>query len=73
MRGAQIVFSVSFFCEVRNLNEKEVEVLIEEGSAYVEEYLRVGRGKHVDKESIKEIIDIYHDYLLLTNVLEVKE
>ena len=74
MRGAQTVFSVSFcVCEVKNLNEQEVKTLIEEGAAYVEEYLREGRGKHVDIESIKEVIDIYHDYLLLTNVLEVKE
>lgn len=55
------------------MDEKEVKALIEEGAAYVEQFLREGRGKHVDVEEIKEIIDIYHDYLLLVNILEVKE
>lgn len=55
------------------MNEQTIEKMVEEGSRYVEEYLRLARNKPVDLESIKEIIDIYHDYLLLANAFEVKE
>lgn len=53
------------------MNEEKMalETMVEEGAAYVEEYLRVGKGKTVDIKQLKEIIDIYHDYLLLINVL----
>ena len=49
------------------LHEDEINEAIENGAAYVEEYLRIGKGKNVNFDSIKEVIDIYHDFLLLTN------
>lgn len=55
------------------MNEEAFEAMAEEGSKYVEEYLRLARNRHVDLESIREIIDIYHDYLLLANVFGVKD
>lgn len=49
------------------VEDQDIHSAIEDGSKYVEEYLRMARGRELDTETIKEVLDIYHDFLLLTN------
>lgn len=50
----------------------DLETQIKEGAMYVEEYLRLAKGKELPLEMIKEIIDLHYDYLLLIGTEERK-